>query len=433
MTDTTWPATAEDAVEVGLVKLLDAQTIQLFSTCGSAYITLQYTGLRFAVCYPLLLSCDRTTNTYTYLQHTQVFSRSQHPARWQHPLAIATAAAGLAAHSSAQAPQQQHLQELPQDLLLLDVTNRLSLRSPSPGSAMRSSYSTAGVHSSAAAVAGSSTNCSPRRCGSPIQQQHRPWKGSDPWPQQQTWAHPAQQAAANLSSSPSSPLRRSMGQGYSGSTGVQVRGALCHSLLGTSMVASPPPQQRQWYPPGSPGSPTAALYAVAEQQQQQQQLCDPGLCPPHPACVDQHCSSLDLVVQLPLMPDVVGSLPSAQRQQRHAQQVASLQAHAGHAGSGSRNSSSDSTSSGCASHTAAALAEALGQRQQGRSLAGDAVGVGSWWLEPHLLLPRDELLHMVWSPDATLMFIEVREGAGGGGAILGRHPHEAVLSITGPP
>jgi hypothetical protein len=118
--------------------------------------------------------------------------------------------------------------------------------------------------------------------------------------------------------------------------------------------------------------------------------------------VELHCSSLDFVVQLPLMQDVVGSLPSAQRQQRHTQQVASLQAHAGHPAS-----DSSSNGSGWTSHTAAALAEALGQRQPGRSFAGDAVGVGSWWLEPHLLLSRDELLQMVWSPDATLIFIEV--------------------------
>lgn len=353
VTDTTWPPTAEDAVEAGLVKLLDAATIQLFSTCGSAYITLQHTGLRFAVCYPLLLSCDAASNTYTFMQHTQVFSRSQHPARWQQPLAVAAAAAALAAQSSAQPVQQQQQHGVgPQDLLLLDVTNKLSIRSASPNPA-RHSCSTAGVDH-AAAHAGSSS------AGSPTQLQHRPWPG------------------------------RSSAQGA---------GTLQHHVFGTPSAASP---KRQWHPPGSPGSPSAALYAAAEQQQRQ--LDEPSLCASPAAHAAQHCSSLDLVVQLPLMPAVEQSLPAHRQQQR---QVLPLSAPFGQAGSSSRTGRPGSSSSSeWPSPTAAALAEALGQRQQGGSSSTE-VGMGSWWLEPHLLLPKDQLLQMVWSPDATLILLEV--------------------------
>jgi hypothetical protein len=385
VTDTTWSRTAEQAVEAGLVKLLDDTTIQLLSSCGSAHITLQHTGLRFAVSYPLLLDYDAASNTYTYTQHTQVFSRSQYPARWRAALAVATAAAQLAAFSSAQHTQeqqeqqqhtpraqqdllllQQHLREPEQQLLLLDVTNHPAMGLGAAGSPlMVQRQSVAGIHAGAAA----GTSCSsPRRYGSPVQRQHNPWPAADLLLSCRRQPH----------SQPAQPTPSSVDTG------------MRHLQL--------------WRPPGSPGSPSAALYAVAEQQQQQhQQLGWPTQSETARSCSSSGGGS-DRVVQLPLMPEVLRALP----QQLQVQQRPRPQ-HMSHAPCAGQHSSSSSSSAG---NLAAALTEALGQRQQGGGSSGaDSACVGSWWLEPHLLLPSDELLHMVWTPDATLIFVEVRVGS----------------------
>lgn len=390
VTDTTWSRTAEQAVEAGLVKLLDDTTIQLLSSCGSAHITLQHTGLRFAVSYPLLLDYDATSNTYSYTQHTQVFSRSQYPTRWRAALAVATAAAQLAAVSSAESTQeqqqqqrqymprvqqdllrlQQQLQE-PHRLLLLDVTNRPALGSDATGSPpVWQEHNAAGIRADAAATAGTSDS-SPRRCGSPVQRQHNPWQAADqllsccrqPRPQ------------------PAQPTPSSHAMGI--------------------------PNLQLWRPPGSPGSPSAALYAVAERQQQHQQLGWPAQSEAGRSCSSSGVGS-DRVVQLPLMPEVLRALPQQLQQQQQPRRE-----HTPHAPCAGQLSSSSNSSGDRHSNLAAALAEALGQRQQGGASGADSSCVGSWWLEPHLLLPSDELLHMVWTPDATLIFVEVRALSGG--------------------
>lgn len=398
ISNTTWSSSAENAVEAGLVKLLEDQTIQLFSSCGSAYITLQYSGLRFAVCYPLLLSHDPASNTYAYIQHTQVFSRSQYPARWHPALAVATAVAQLAAHSTAQHMEQQqrpHVQQallqLQQQLqepevLLLDVTNKLRLGSISSSPACQS-YSAAGTRHAGTAAAAGSASSSPRRYGSPIQRQHKPWQAADPLVSchQQQQPQQAQRAGQTATFSCSS-------SGFAGGSA---------DLAPAWQDAAGTPLQL-WCPPGSPGSPTAELYAVAEQQQQQQERHRP-----FSAVSDAggHSKSLACVVLLPLMPDVQRSLPQQLLQQRQRPAVAHP---AGNPSSRQPDCSSGSNSSGWNSHIAAALSEALGQRQQGSSsAAADGGCMGSWWLEPHLLLPTDELLHIIWSPDTTFIFLEV--------------------------
>jgi hypothetical protein len=427
VTDTTWPTTAEAAVEDGLVKLLDGQTIQLFSTCGSAYVTLQHTAIRFAVCYPLLVNFDARTNTYTYIQHTQVFSRSQYPSRWQHALAVAVAVAQLAAHSDAQHTQQQlpqtqqQLQQLHERLqepqLLLDVTNKLG-RSSTAHSPVRQSYSAAGGCTFAAA-AHTSTCSSPRRYGSPVQRQHRPWRDDEALFRTHQHQQQQQQQGAHLmaQSGDFSARLKHHSPGLSCNTSP---GQQRVPLLAADGTASP---TKQWHPPGTPGSPSAALYAVAVLQQEQQHL---GLQHrPASAAAARQASSLDCVVQLPINPSTLQTLPSGGRLQLQVQpQEAYATTQTDRMRHGAYGSSSSSTqalpgasSSGWSSHIAAALADALGQRQQGvssrdSSSSSSSTGgaVGSWWLEPHLLLPRDELLSMVWSPEATFIFLQVSPG-----------------------
>jgi len=393
VTDTVWPATAEDAVERGLVELSADDTVQLYSCCGSACITLQHTGLRFAVSYPLLLSCDTASSTFTYVQHTQVFSRSQYPARWQHPLHIAVAAADLAAHSRQQ--QQQHdtppwqevasTQQLqdPHQQLLLDVTNKLSLASAHPRSPVRHSCSGAGVCPS---VAPGSTCSSPRRCGCPIQRQHKPWQQPTMLRSQQQ-----EQCQAGLCSP-----RNVLGAPLHAAVSPALHRSAQHDAATPGALV---PHTKPWCPPGSPGSPSAALYAVAEQQQQQLESCQLRR-PASAGTATRGHSSLSCVVQLPVMPDVLRSLPAHHRLQQASR--AGAQGSAAALANGINPNSCTSAGGDWNSHIATALAEALGQRQQGSSS-----DVGSWWLEPHLLLPHDELLHMVWSPEATCIFLEV--------------------------
>lgn len=411
--DTTWPATAEQAVEDGLVKLLNDQTIQLFSSCGSAYITLQHTGLRFAVCYPLLLHHDPGSSTYTYIQHTQVFSRSQYPSRWCHALTVATAAAQLAAQSGAQhdhqdqqpnAHAQQDILRLQQqlrepELLLLDVTNRLTLGS-SASSPARQTHSTAGICSAGARA--SSSGSSPRRYGSPIQRQHKPWQDADPLLSCDRLQRPLQQQRASQSAQ----------HLHGSSSGSPWGGADSTARYAASAQQAPAELGRfgmplqVWQPPGSPGSPTAALYTVAEQHQQQLQAGLHRPYSPHPGA-GQHSSSLNCVAQLPIMPEVLRCLPQQLLQAQHSAHA--LPAGQSSSGGGPGSSSTPGNSArGWNSHIAGALAEALGQRQQGSASSGaDGGCVGSWWLEPHLLLPADEILHMIWTPDATFVFVEV--------------------------
>jgi hypothetical protein len=394
VSDTTWSESAANAVEAGLVKLLDHQTIQLFSSCGSALITLQYSGLRFAVCYPLLLSHHPASNTYAYIQHTQVFSRSQYPARWHPALTVATEVAQLAAHSNAQHMEQQQQPHVQQDLvqlqrqlqdpqlLLMDVTNNPRLVSASSSPA-RQNYSAAGISCARAAAAAGSVSSSPRHHGIPMQRQHRPWQAVDPLVpchrQRQLWQGQRAGQTATVSCS-----------GFAGGP-VDLAPAL-QDAVGA--------QLQLWCPPGSPGSPTAALYAVAEQQQQQ------GCHVPVSEAVG-HNNSLACVVQLPVLPGVQQPLPQQLLQQRQRPAVL----HPARPSSSRQpdsSISSSSSSSGWNSHVAAALSEALGQRQRGSSsTAADGACMGNWWLEPHLLLPADELLQMIWSPDATFIFLDV--------------------------
>jgi hypothetical protein len=161
------------------------------------------------------------------------------------------------------------------------------------------------------------------------------------------------------------------------------------------------------------------VYAVAVLQQEQQQLGAlqhmPAASAASPAAARQ-VSSLDCVVQLPINSTTLQTLPSSGRLQLQPQEACATSSldrvPRGAHGSSAQALPGASSSSGWSSHIAAALAEALGQRQQGvssssSSSSGSSSGVGSWWLEPHLLLPRDELLTMVWSPEATFIFMQV--------------------------
>jgi hypothetical protein len=174
-----WPATAAEAFQQGLVELPDSTRIAVLSKCGYARIMFEYTGLRFAVRYPLLVAYDPASSSYTYTWQLQVFSRSQYPQRWQLALAVACAVADSAAHGFRLQDNTQ--QQTPQ--LFADLTNQQRQWPPGSPSAVlwaRSACSSSPApHCSPSRAAAGSTCSSPRRYGSPLQQQHRAWQQQD--------------------------------------------------------------------------------------------------------------------------------------------------------------------------------------------------------------------------------------------------------------
>lgn len=342
--DICWPSTPEEAFQQELVELPDKQRIAVLSKCSSARIVLEYTGLRFAVYYPLLIEHEPTNNVYTYIWQTQVFSRNQYPARWQPALAVASAVADNAA-------QGFRLQQQ----LLADLTNRpSSCRSSMAGSSCSSPVRIGSPFRN-------SSSSPVKRYGSPLQRQHKAWQ--------------QQQQLSESPGPPDSPVR---------------------------CCVSPD----VWL-----GSPTRFGSPSRLQQQQQQQ---PGNSPHFAAnhntlqdsndCYQQQtgpvAASSTCTTQLPISDDLLHVLPTYQQQLRQQQkQQQRLQTSAG------------STSS---SKYAAALAQALGQRHSSiasaPTTAAAAVAGGlsrGWWLEPSLLLPSDELLQMVWTREATMVFVRV--------------------------
>lgn len=181
ITYTCWPATAAEAFQQGLVELPDSTRIAVLSKCGYARIMLEYTGLRFAVRYPLLVAYDPASNSYTYSWQLQVFSRSQYPQRWQPALAVACAVADNAAHGFKLQESTQQQQQTPQ--LFADLTNQQRQWPPaSPSAVLRASSACSSSpvrrYGSPSRAAGSACS-SPRRYGSPLQQQHRAWQQQD--------------------------------------------------------------------------------------------------------------------------------------------------------------------------------------------------------------------------------------------------------------
>jgi hypothetical protein len=325
ITQVAWPPSACAALDQGLVELPGPQQAVLHSTCRSAQIVLERSGLRFAVSFPLLVGTSASSRStplgagvaasqgaaggaccYAYVQHTQVFSRKQCPARWQAALGVAVGAADLA------------------------------------------------------------TAC-----------------GVQPWRQ----------------------LGSSCGTGSS-PTHKPPAAAWQHQHV-----------QQQWAPPGSPGSPARAMHDVAAQQQQQHDddqeagqgqqsgmlmLPVPSLTPAklRPQQQQQqrrrasaHTATQQLlqrVTQLPIADELLQALPDWCQQQRQQQ----LEAGGG--------SSSSSTLGVSLAGALRAPPPPLRQQEQQPGSNGS-----SWWLEPSLMLPQDELLLMVWSRDATLIFLQV--------------------------
>jgi hypothetical protein len=308
ITAVSWPASAQDAFGAGLVELPPGQAaLALHSRCRAAQLVLERSGLRFSVCYPLLLARDDaagdgscSSSRYSYCQHTQVFSRSQCPRRWLAALAVAAAAADLAAQGFTPAALQT--QEQQSQLLLDDVTN---------------------INAAGAAGGQHSSSC---WAGSPSRQ-----GGGGSMCRHREWAPPGQLEYSlflpSPSLSPHRPARRD------NTAGARAGGGPCSS------TAPPPP------------------------------------LPPQPLL--QQC-----VTQLPISPELLQTLPQWARQQQQQQDEADTVA---------------------GSSIASSVAQVLGARQQQRP--GD--NGSSWWLQPSVLLPADELLLMVWSREATLIFLQV--------------------------
>lgn len=333
ITDLCWPATPEEAFQQQLVELPDRQRVVVRSRCCSARIMLEYTGLRFAICYPLLLDHDAASNEYTYTWQTQVFSRNQYPARWQPALAVACAVADNAAQGLKISHQPQpHLQLPHQDQSQTGIDRR-------PSSCRSLTSPTACQSRSSSPI---------QRCSSPLQRQHRAWQ-----PQRQ------------LSESP--------------------------GPRGTCSITSTRYCRTAHSPPGSP-------------VRLEQQYCQ-AVSEHQPAGTNIPGSSISCVTQLPISDKLMHILPPCQQALRQRQQQQQQAQH--------YYNSSCSSSSG--SKLAAALAQALGQRQGScstysssttREVAAASLG-RSWWLEPCLLLPTDEPLQMMWTREATFVFVQV--------------------------
>lgn len=116
-----WPATAQEAVEAGLVARLPDGRTSLSAQDGSARMVLHFYRRRFAVCYPLLVEERAAEGVCNHVWHSQAFSLQGYPARWQPAVELLLEAAqlldrpecsaALQPTTSGQLEQQQQHQE----------------------------------------------------------------------------------------------------------------------------------------------------------------------------------------------------------------------------------------------------------------------------------------------------------------------------------
>eukprot|EP00879_Flechtneria_rotunda_P028117 GHRR01030195.1.p1 GENE.GHRR01030195.1~~GHRR01030195.1.p1 ORF type:complete len:603 (+),score=222.25 GHRR01030195.1:201-2009(+) len=438
ITDVDWPATPEEAFARDLAELPDKCRVIVHSRCGSAHLVLEYTGLRFAVTYPILVDSDPSTSTYTYTTQTQVFSRSQYPSRWQPALAVASAVADNAAqgfrlqqlqqvqdylqhiykHCRTTSTQQRH-QGLQQQLS--DVTNlhaQLAQQSSTPMCVSSPNQNRV--------QAGSS----PKRYGSPIQRQHKFWRQQQKQLQNgSTNSRPGtsgslsqvhvwrthQQHQQQRPQSPTATAATGVKQPFNMRYGSPLKGEskslqADHSCAARSTIDS-------WETKRSVA--TAVLFS------------SPPLASGIAAATEQTNScyqhSLQLCIsQLPIADDLLQRLQSHGRQwQQHGlQQQQQKQQHLALPLAAARQPQqqqqllvplqpSSSSRAGIAgsqhnSRIATALAEALGQ-QKVHSIGAAAAAAcdgSNWWLEPSLQLPSSELIQLVWTREATMVFVQ---------------------------
>lgn len=394
-----WPSTPEEAFQHELVELPDNTRVAVLSRCRYGRVVLEYTGLRFAVRYPLLVAHDPASNSYTYTWQTQVFSRNQYPERWQPALAVAAAVADNAAHGFKL--QQQQRQQEQQLGLLADITNHSPQQLGTPSSLVRGGTAYSRPFSSSSVrydsptrqpvVPGSSS--SPKRYGSPLQRQHRGWQ------QQQHLQTPAALAFA----------------------GTPAADAAVRESAAWSQCSSPTrqQQQQQLFLQGSPQHAAAQQwpsFVAAESPKWAAADAPVGAMAPGGS------SSSACNTRLPIGSELLQSLPSfLQQQQGPGQQPRQQQlvSHTRHVSwpNGQQLQPHDQPPGGSSnsSHIAAALAQALGHRPSLGGAAASTAAAGGlgrgWWLEPSLLLPSDELLQMVWTREATMVFVQVGSGA----------------------
>lgn len=102
-----WPASLKEAYDRGLITHMASGQIAVQSNDATARIVVaeHSTPLRFAVCYPLLVTDDPARGSYTYVWQTQSFPVQSYPERWQPAVALALAAARLARPAGASASQ----------------------------------------------------------------------------------------------------------------------------------------------------------------------------------------------------------------------------------------------------------------------------------------------------------------------------------------
>ena len=82
----------QEGERAGLVQYLACSSIQVRSLDLSSHLQLDSHRLRTTVSYPLLISAEPASSSYTYIQHMQHFPTSSVPPRWQPALRLALAA-----------------------------------------------------------------------------------------------------------------------------------------------------------------------------------------------------------------------------------------------------------------------------------------------------------------------------------------------------
>ena len=107
-----WLETVQAATSAGLLHFQAGGGTHLEAVGSTARLVLHPHGQRMAICYPLLVGCNNDSTQYDYVWHTQLFSCSEVPARWQAAWSVAQAAS-KAGHRIAARRQVQDSSKVP--------------------------------------------------------------------------------------------------------------------------------------------------------------------------------------------------------------------------------------------------------------------------------------------------------------------------------
>jgi hypothetical protein len=352
VTHIAWPRCASAAAAAGLAASPPGGgCVSLQSMCGSARLVVEYAGLRFAVRYPLLLGRGRNSGSGDYDAQQE---NSSDCMQWSHTWHTQV-------FSRASCPRR-----------------------------WRHALSVA-VELARDAIAGRWPSINGEAAQQQQQQQqdlqHRPQQGVAGWnePGSPPHNHLRMSCASSAAVCVGSPTLGAAAAGTAGNATLTDARNVSSSSSPLRLASPVQRQHASWRTPAAaPGTVDAPGLIAADAT---------GLTDAH-------------VTHLPLLPELLPLLPD------------SLALQALQSGGVQQQPAAAAAGAGAASSLGAALAQSLGAR---RGIPSSGAGVGSvvssaaagaglgrgWWLEPSLLLPSDELVALMWSRDATTLFIRV--------------------------